>query len=208
MTKKNSLLPFIISFACLSQAVHAGCNRDDVEFYLSKGFSTDQITTLCDSTKINKNNSDRTTSDSPIKQTQASESPDIENKQLFLREAIKGRNVLLTDNTLTYTLRVCITYGEEDMFGFAAKACPDIRFSVNLAGLNVQQPEKKSLFSPDSIEIEGRITRSIIDGLEKFKPEEQKLISSLIETGNTTRIPVRDDISIDKLYRVLEELTR
>ena len=179
----------------LSQSSYAGCTRDDVNYYLAKGFSTDQITTLCDSTQ----SSHTSTSE---------QAPASDNKtQRFLREAIKGRNVLLNKTALSYTLKVCIKYGEEDLYGFAPKACPDVRFELALNGLKIKQPEEKLFFRPHELEVTGNISRNIVDGLDTYKLEDQKSILKLLESGNKTIIPIRDDISIEKVFQTLEQLT-
>lgn len=204
MTAFNTTsLVLMTTLISLSHNTYAACNRDDVNYYLSKGFSTEQITTLCGTASSSHTNKEPATSS---KITEQNATP-VNNNELFLREAIKGRNVVLANNALAYTLKVCIKYGEEDLYGFAPKACPNVRFNINLKGLTVTEPVKKLFFSPEEIEIKGTISRSVIDGLENYKAEDQALILKLLESGNKTAIPVRDDISIDKVYQTLEELT-
>jgi len=72
----------------------------------------------------------------------------------------------------------------------------------------VKEPGKKYLFfNPDEIEINGAISREVLNGLEKYKPEEQTLILQLLESGNKTAIPVRDDISLEKVFETLKQLS-
>ena len=193
----------------LSHNAYAACSRDDVDYYLSKGFSTDQITTLCGSASTNQKPSQTTAADkASASSDKTTEQPTSTNAtELFLREAIKGRNVVLTNNTLAYTLKVCIEYGEEDLYGFAPKACPSVRFQLALKDLEVKEPVKILFFSPEEIEVKGEITRNIIDGLEKHKAADQALILNKLESGNKTIIPVRDDISIEQVFQALEQLT-
>ena len=186
----------------LSQNAYAACSRDDVDHYLAKGFSTDQITTLCGTASSTQTKNESTASSQLSKQ--AASGNDTEQ---FLREAIKGRNVVLTSNTLAYTLKVCIKYGEEDLYGFAPKACPNIRFNIALKNLEVKEPVKRLFFSPEEIEVNGDITRNVIDGLEQYKADDQTLIINKLESGNKTMIPVRDDISIEQIFQTIEQLT-
>ena len=74
----------------LSHNAYSACNRDDVDHYLAKGFSTDQITTLC-GTASSTQTENKSTSTSQMSKQPASDN----DTEQFLREAIKGRNVLL-----------------------------------------------------------------------------------------------------------------
>ena len=185
----------------LSHNAYSACSRDDVDHYLAKGFSTDQITTLC-GTASSTQTENKSTASSQLSKQPASDN----DTELFLKEAIKGRNVLLSHDALSYTLKVCIEYGDEDLYGFAPTACPNVRFKLALKSLEVKEPVKRIFFSPDGIEVQGDITRTIIDGLEKYKADDQTLIHNQLESGNKTMIPVRDDISIDKVFQTLEQL--
>ena len=193
----------------LSHNAYAACSRDDVDYYLSKGFSTDQITTLCGTASTNQTPSQTIISNkASVIPNKTSEQPTPTNAtEQFLKEAIKGRNIVLTKDTLNYTLKVCIEYGEEDQYGFAPKACPNVRFNVTLKDLEIKEPVKRLFFSLDEIEVKGSITRKVINGLEKYKAEDQTLILNKLESGNKTMIPVRDDISIDRMFHTLEQLT-
>jgi len=210
--KLNLLLFTSATLASIPHISNAACSRDDVQFYLDKGFSTTQITTLCE-TPTPQTNTQNPSSATPkiSSSTSAATLSKTDNTQTnkteqFLREAIKGRDISLTNEALTYTLKVCIQYGEKDLFGFTPNACPNVRFNIALKGLEVKEPEKKLFFSPDGIEVNGDITRDVIHGLKEHKAEDQKLILKLLESGNKTTIPVRDDISIDQIFQTLDQL--
>ena len=68
-------------FMMLSSQANAACSRDDVNFYLDKGFSTDQIAEMCSE------------SSAPVSETPKAEqavSPTDDNV-LFLNRAIKAQ---------------------------------------------------------------------------------------------------------------------
>ncbi|MDH5472812.1 MAG: hypothetical protein OEY61_08140 [Gammaproteobacteria bacterium] len=200
----------LTTLCAISLNSNAACSRDDVEFYLTKGFTPTQITSLCETTSLPQPKSPVTGKDSTVQtrdaavKTPATTTNDTE---LFLREAIKGRHVLLNHDILSYTLKVCIKYGAEDLYGFAPKACPNVRFTISLDNLTVKEPEKKLFFAPDGITVSGRITREIIDGLDQHDTNDQQSIRNNLESGNETTIPIRDDISIDQAFRTLEQLS-
>lgn len=207
MTVSNHFSLLIITcvgLSGISLPAEAACSREDVEFYLSRGFTTSQITTICGEAGSENNKALPSRPASPPAQQQVLANSD----ELFLMEAIKARNVLLTQDALSYTLEVCIQYGEEDLYGFAPTACPIVRFKIAFSGLEVKQPKSRFFFKPDKIEVKGTIQREVLEGLEKYSPEEQRLILKNLESGDETAIPVRDDIAIDQIFQKLDELAR
>jgi hypothetical protein len=201
--KLSSYLFLSVTLTSFSHTAYATCSRSDVEFYLNKGFSTDQITKLCTAAPPVQGKTENTLS------VDTDTAPDTSNNtELFLREAIKGRDIVLTHESLSYTLKTCVHYGEEDGYGFTPKACPYIRFNVSLKDLQVTEPGNKYLFfNPDEVDIEGDITRKILSGLKKHSPEDKKLIIKALKSGNKTSIPVRDDISLEKVFEVLKQIS-
>lgn len=196
INKRGLLLLATTALIYNPQIAWSDCSREDVEFYLAKGFTTEQITRLCE------------TSSARIQHSNIRSQTSGNDTELFLREAIKGRDVSLSDESLAYTLRTCIQYGNEDIYGFTPEACLHTRYQIDLKGLKVSEPEKKYLFfKPDSIEINGIINREVMSGLEKYKTEDQKLILEKLESGDKTSIPVRDDISIEQVFQTLQQLS-
>jgi len=212
--KLNLLLFTSATLASIPHISNAACSRDDVQFYLDKGFSTTQITTLCETPSSQDNTQDpssatpKTSLSTSAAKLSTADNTQANKTEQFLREAIKGRDVSLTNESLAYTLKFCIKYGEEDLYGFTPKACPNVRFNILLTDLEIKEPKKTLFFNPDGIDIKGSITRDVINGLEEHKIEDQKLILNKLESGNKTTIPVREDISIEKFFQTLDQLTR
>jgi hypothetical protein len=190
----------------INSQVNAACSRDDITFYLDKGFSTDQISAMC---------SEPTTSVSDTSQSevqnnkQYSASTVVDDNALFLNRAIKAQEIKLSSDALRYTQKVCIEYGEEDLFGFSPKVCPDITYIISLAGLEVLDTGKKyGFYGTKEVRVKSsEIKREIIGELKDKKPEERELILEVFEKGEETAIPVRDDFSLDKVKQVLQELS-
>ncbi|MCW8922579.1 MAG: hypothetical protein OQK69_02955 [Gammaproteobacteria bacterium] len=186
----------------------AECARDDVEFYLNKGFTPEQITSLC---KFSADKPATETEEAPQKTSYSA--PDAApvtsaNKdEQFLKDAINGRNISLSDNSLQYTLKTCYAYAEEDQYGFAPKACPTVKYTIALRDLEVTRSGRKYIFfGASEIEVKGTIAREITGGLKDYKPEEQKQIHKHLESGNETIIPIRDDISPKSVEQTLHRL--
>ena len=206
MKTKQTQLFFLLglSLCSYSNISFAECARDDVNFYLEKGFTPEQITTICSKTSGKKNTADQ----QETEQTKSQPAPE-KNIELFFKEAIKGRNVSLSNDTLQYTVKNCFEFGQEDLYGFANKACPLIKFTIARANLEIIKSQKKYIFFGDNeIKIKGSIKREIIGGLEKNKEDDLDLIKSKIESGDYTFIPVRDDISLDEVEQALLQISQ
>ena len=195
-------------FMMLSSQANAACSRDDVNFYLDKGFSTDQIAAMCSEAPT-------PASDVPQSEAQKSEqhsaSPEVDDNALFLNRAIKAQEISLSSDSLSYTQeKMCMEYGEEDLFGFTPKVCPDVIFTIALKGLEVLDTGKKYGFygTPEVRVKSSAIKRDIIGELKDQKPEDRELILNVFEQGNETAIPIRDDFSLEQVKQVLEELSK
>ena len=101
------LIPVFITTVMAYGQANAACSRSDVEFYLDKGFSTDQITELC---KAPSGVAD----DIPVQQLetgQRSGQDVVGDNEQFLKVAIKGSEIYLTSESLHYTRKkMCIEY--------------------------------------------------------------------------------------------------
>jgi len=200
---------FSLLLMMFSSQVNAACSRDDITFYLDKGFSTDQITALC-------NEASAPAGETPKSEQQGSEQrPDpavADDNALFLKRAIKAKKIDLSSSSLIYTQNICIEYGDEDLFGFTPKVCPDVTYVISLKGLEVLDTGKKyGFYGTKEVRVKsGVVEREIISELKDKKPAERELILEKFEKldeGEGTAIPVRDDFSLDKVKQVLQELS-
>ena len=182
--------------------VNAACSREDVVFYLDKGFSHSQITTLCSESLASEEktlNNERQSSKKVFVEISADE--------LFLKTAIKASNIYLKDNSLHYTHKVCVEYGEEDLFGFTPRICPQVKFIVVLDGLKVIDVGKRNYFyGTEEIRVKASVKREIIGGLEEQGPENRNLILEKIKKSNEVAIPLRDDFSPERVKQILLKL--
>lgn len=199
------LVSFIstLVFILISHQTYAACSRDDISFYLEKGFTTDQITALCSEVAA-------TAEKTPINEQQSVTISTDENV-LFLKRAIKAQKIGLSHSTLIFTQKICIEYGDEDLFGFTAKVCPDITYMISFEGLEVLGTGKKYGFygTPEVRVKSSLIKREIISELENKKQAERELILdkfNSFEKGEETAIPIRDDFSLEQVKQALETL--
>jgi len=184
-----------------SSQLKAACSRDDVEFYLNKGFTAGQITSLCAASASPASETLQNTEQHPVTEV-------VDDNVLLLKRAIKAQNISLNSGSLKYTQKVCIEYGEEDLFGFTPKVCPKVRYIILLKGLEVTETGKKYYFyGTQEVWVKSTIKREIIGELKDQKAEERELILEKFEKGDKTAIPVRDDFSLEKVKQVLQQLS-
>ena len=221
MKPKHSKLFFLLALSTSSFTTYsyAECARDDINYYLSKGFTPDQITAICTTSSIkpedNKsvNNTDKQndqeSGEKEMIETNNNQKTSPNKNEQFLKEAINGRNISLSNDSLQYSLKTCYNYGEEDQYGFAPKACPIVKYVIDLKGLEVIRSGKKYIFFGDhEIEVKATIRREIIGGLEEHEAGEQQQIQKHLESGDQTIIPIRDDISLADVEQVFLQLAR
>ena len=210
MLLKNFKLLFLLTLplSTYTNSSYAECAREDIDHYLNKGFTPEQITAICTKALVRPADKKSTDNSKLITETNIGQNTLLKKNEQLLIEAIKGRNILLTNDALQYTLKICVEYGEEDLYGFAPNACPVIKFIIARKNLEVIKSQKKYIFFGDNeIKIKATIEREVISGLEKNKPYEKKLIQQQIETGDYTFIPIRDDISLTDVEQVLRQLS-
>ena len=96
-------------FLSSANYLHANCSKEDINYYLEKGFSHDQVTKLCSHQATPKNNNNYMSFKDEYIDTQDAEYQKrmrIE-RQVFLKGSIAARNIRIRGNTLTYLEEIC-----------------------------------------------------------------------------------------------------
>jgi hypothetical protein len=186
----------------------AACTRSDVDYYLEKGFTREQVVAICTGKSLPKGEVESSTNRAPLAPT-LSEPPvqkTAEDLEDFLRSAIDCYDVQLTDKALHYTRKTCIEYGPYNQFGIKTEACPDVRYSIAREGMEVRKIKQAMLiFGNYEVIVTGHIDRRILD-LNRYKPALRPAIQANLEGGDETMIPIRDGIPRERLEAVLREI--
>jgi hypothetical protein len=204
----------------LQSDLNAACSRSDLEFYLKKGFSHEQITAICSSSEGDaaaetptEPEIDSTGSETPRKNSESTgdlkevTSVPAQEDTFSLTTVIKGYDVDVGPESMHYTTSDCFEYGEEDIFGFRRRACPEIRFSIYYDGMEASKSGMKYFFyGPRGIKVKGRIERQILSGLDHLGKEARKEALKELESGDETTIPIHKGISLDKALNALKDL--
>ena len=221
--RKEVIMMVLVGSVCLpgfQTDLSAACSRSDVEYYLEKGFSHEQITAICGSSE---GDAAGETPRSPERKSEGSEavrknsestgdsgeivSVPVQENTFSLTMAIKGYDVEVGPESMFYTTRDCFEYGEEDIFGFQKKACPEVRFSIYYDGMEAKKSGMKYFFyGPRGIRVKGRVERQVLSGLDHLGKEDRKEALKKLESGDETTIPIRKEIPLDKVLNALADL--
>ena len=194
----------IIAFIMLTMNVYAKCSKKDIDYYLDKGFTTEQVTALCSEEPL-ITNSPRDQLYRSFSEEYADEKDEAYIKkmrierQVFLRSAIGAQQVKVKGTNLSYNSELCGRNAIKKV-GATDKAniegCAIIRTIIDLSNIEVSKKMKreKILMGTKQILVTGKIEHKIIGGLTNLTAFEQKMLKPMILKKlrkNEARIPIK-----------------
>ena len=190
----------------------AECSRDDVQFYMEKGFTTEQIAQLCSAApKREKKDRYQSYSDEYVDRRSAEYELRMRlEREAALRSAIDGTDIRLDQGHLSYIRKQCVSEGADPDIRTRLKSCPRVRYRIKLAGLAVDPSEykKRVLFGRILVQVTGEIDREPLpDAFSDIQEEYWRdVLREKLETGDTTRIPLRQGIDFHFARGALEDV--
>ena len=197
----------ILFLLIFNNNVYAKCNKEDINYYLEKGFTTEQVTALC--------SGEVATSQNPMNDIYKSfgeeyaDEQDLEylkkmrvERQVFLKSAIGAQKVRIKDTFLSYETEMC---GRNSIKksgsaeGSNIEGCATIRTEIDLANIEVSMKEKreKIFFGTKEILVKGSIKYRVVGGLTNLTPFEKKILKPMIVKKlkkGETKIPIRSGL--------------
>ena len=189
----------------------AECSRDDIQFYLDKGFTTEQVTLLCSKPAGEGKKKYRAYTEEYVdRQDQEYQSRMRVEREAALRNSIQAIDIRLERGYLYYVRPQCVSEGVEKDRAFGLKSCPNIRYRIKLAGLKVDEKEhkKRFLFGQKMVQVTGQIKRQEMPGAFADIPDEywRNVLRKRLEKGNTTKIPLRDGVDFHFARGALKDI--
>ena len=199
----------------------AECSRNDVEYFLSKGFSREQVVAICEAAKPRQFGESTTQNEGDyeayskeletrlrVERKLQKEEDDV----ALLKTAIAGEDINITSDWLDFKSPFCIAAGNNPDVEARIKVCPQVLYRVYFKGLRVKEYERKYLlFGTREIEVEGTIKRKILHDFKGYPPGiRTQLLDAYkanIRKGGTF-IPVRKDYPISRVQEVLRSYAR
>ena len=211
---KNHLAIAAIALLFLTATnAHAACTRDDISFYLSEGFTQEQITAICAEATEAVAPPTPVTPEPAAPSTPATPEPagggSNKDAERYLREAIKGHDVHVEEGFLHYTARVCIPYGRfhNNKEPWSKETCEQVRHKVALQGMRARREWVSLILSrPRQIYLEGQIERELVSDLDDFSAPSRRQIIENLRTDVKAIVPIKENMSSDRLLESLNKI--
>lgn len=203
----------------ISTSVQADCSRDDIQFYLDKGFTQEQVTQLCSTTGGSNSSPDYT----PYQQKviiykEGGEAPGIkdgltkEEREAvsFIKAGGEVSKLKVTPETISYLAKTCIVSASTPSVDERYKDCIDVDFVVQRKDLVVSSSGKKLLlFGNHFVRLEGDIKATPKRPWADYPIDTRRALQRNFEwqeNGKKTAFPVAGDYSVTKLVNAFRTL--
>jgi len=220
MPYKYALLITAI-YLLLSSSLHADCAREDIQFYLDKGFTQEQVTQLCTATK---GGGDAVPDYTPYQQKViiykegGGEAPGI--KDGLTKEEREAVNIIktggdiaklnVTPEIISYTAKTCVISGNTPSVDQRYKDCVQVDFVVQRKDLIISASAKKLLlFGNNYVLLEGTIDAKPKVSWDEYPIEIRRSLQRNFEwkeNGNKTAFPIATDYSVTRMVNAFRTL--
>lgn len=213
---------FFLFCASLPVAMAADCSREDVDHYLSKGFTPEQIVSLCgDASEAESEEQGVATEAPPSPEpappaaSSAGEAADSDESQRaldYLGQATRAEKWHIDEEgVLSFSHPVKVVFGEEDVFGNRERVRPYIDVSLKLSELRIVGLSKRiPLLRRGSVTLSGEMWLEAV-GEEGFEDDERAAIQAYLEerrTNQTFELEAEPGGDIEQVRRELDRLGR
>ena len=209
---------FIIIGMFFQSASFAKCSKEDVDYYLEKGFTPDQVTALC---------SENVSSNKKIDEVYKSFSDEYANeqdeeyirkmrieRQVFFKSALGAQNIKLKRDHLIFDQYECAKDGMAKPGSDRNKAgCAVVLTKIKLSEVEVSEKEykEKVFFGTRSIRVRGNVQTRIIGGMEGLSEYDanilnNKILARLKKEKGETYIPIKQGLNFSYALDTFKEI--
>lgn len=170
----------------------ADCGREDIDHYLDRGFTPQQVLDLC----------------RPGEPAATPAAPGDSGRLDSLRDALAVFDLRLDGNNLHYSREQCVEYDRPNLAQQRKRACGKVHYSVAREGLAVEDSRRRLLFwGSTALEIvSSRIERRYELGQGALSERDREQLSRELEEGPRTDLPVRDGMPMERVRSEVEAL--
>ncbi len=185
----------IVLLGMASPSFAADCEREDIDHYLDRGFTPQQVLELCRGGS----------SSSPTMEQAEARSEHLR----FFRDAVDGHDLSLGEDVLSFSQDVCVKYDRPNYAEQRKSACGVVHYRIGLKGLTVLESSRKLVFWGDN---EVRVRSPLLEKdyqlgqSELSERDQRKLNEELAAESDVAAIPVREGVAVDAVRARLEEL--
>ena len=168
----------ISSIFTTTTALANSSSKSDIDYYLQRGFTNDQVVKLCVGTSSNQNNA---SNQNTVLQSQAVNQ--LSEDQSYLSAALAANDVTLSNQNLTLLPRECIKYGPPNNADLIETICVDTKLSISLSGMTVGRASSGLLFVKDAtVNVKGNIQREFV-GINRLRRQDREAILETMKTN-------------------------
>lgn len=191
---------------CLTSSSLAwgACERADVEFYLDKGFSPDQITALCGQ----KGSVEQPNATAPAPNQVVVNDVKVGDVIARLNESLRVKNLVVKDNQLMFIHTPEIEYGRPLIGGDYRTIKPNIDIAIPMKTLRVlTASEGIPMIRSPYIKLGGEVSRRA-QGLDGFKKKQRKALDKYLsdQSDKKIRLKFQSGASVDETTSDLKSL--
>ncbi|MCP4076985.1 MAG: hypothetical protein GY744_12485 [Gammaproteobacteria bacterium] len=206
-TLMRSILTVLLLLASTQLWAEIDCSKEAIGFYLDRGFTTDQVTQMCQcsgsSTSVNKSTTPTAIAASVpvVTSVPGTANQNLQNTdELHLFSAsIVADTLSINSDTLTYVNDGCMRYGEEDITGFRPKVCGVFKTTIKRVGLKVLSAKNGlSIIRDAEFIVQGDIQREVLNINELSDRNRKKLKKVFVASPEIFEIQTRKGADVKK----------
>ncbi len=218
---RPTLILFLLALAIgsLAPPAFSKCSKEDVDFYLEKGFTHEQITQLCAAA------SDASVPDYKPYQQQViiySDEAGPSARDGFTRKESKairdledGVDVIglkVNQDAIQYTLKICLAVQEGKEYSQRFKTCPEVFHSIARSGLEIVVSGKKFMFfGQQAVRVKGNIQHKSKVNFDDYPIQFKKQLKRAYDwkaNKDVAYLPIRHGYSLTKVLNALNTLAK
>ena len=195
-----------------NSAAHASsCSKADIDYYLQRGFTNDQVVQLC-SGSAQSNSQQTHTYQAPVQNQQSQQQNQIREDESYLSAALDANGVNLNNQNLTILPRECfVSSGSTSRASsdIAETLCVNTKLKINFAGMKIGKASKGLFLVSDAkIKIAGNIQRELI-GLNQLRRQDREtVLENLSKTPKEVNVKIRRGIDPTAVAQRLKKYSK
>jgi hypothetical protein len=215
------LIRCFLAYLFFNTSVYASCNKEDVAYYLDRGFDTDQVAALC-SDKIQNNKSEEKYQSYSDEYAETQDEDYIKKmrieRQVFFKSSLGAQDVKLRKDKLIFNVFECARDGlAKPGSDFNKEGCATVRVVVKLSEVEVSEKvyKEKVIFGTKSILIKGNVTSTIINsngmaGLDPYDAEtlKKKIRARLGKHKGEALVPIKPGLNFSYAMETFKDIVR
>ena len=205
---KYKLIPILLIYF-FSKTSFANCSKEDINYYLEKGFTTDQVTALC------SGGDGLTSIKEDAYKSYSEEYADEEDeeylrkmrieRQVFFKSSLGVQRVNIRKDILSFINYECAKDGlAKPGSDFNKKGCAEVLTKIKLSEVQVVEKEfkEKVFFGNRQILVKGNVVSKIVGGMEELNTYDagvlkKKVLARLSKNKGQILVPIKKGLNFE-----------